>query len=174
MTEQWKPVVGYEGSYEVSDLGKVRSVLRTDAGGVPRGGHLMKVQINAQTGYPVVKLFRFGNSKLRSIHQLILEAFVGPKPVGGVARHLDDNRTNSVLSNLAWGTYAENAADRTAAGRTLRGEANKGGGKLKETDIPRIRDRYEAGERPIDIAPDFGVSAVMISLIGRRRAWAHI
>ena len=114
----WRAVPGYEGAYEVSDLGDVRSVTRQ----VPYGrypgmtykGRLLKKFMN-KNGYLAVKLSFAGFTRTTYVHELVLRAFVGPRPQTekrGEIRHLDGNKTNNNLSNLKYGTITENAADR--------------------------------------------------------------
>lgn len=108
--ESWLPIPGYEGRYEVSDLGNVRSFCRD-----PRG-RLMKKSL-AGEGYPSVELFAAdGTHKTMHVSWLVMRAFVGPLPLGKVTRHLDDVKTNNTLANLAYGTYADNAADKLRNG----------------------------------------------------------
>lgn len=102
-TPEWRPVVGYEGRYEVSDAGDVRSLLR--------GGRMLS-RNRLSMGYRSVRLTKTGVPPLEvKVHRLVLEAFVGPLPEGMVTRHLDGDHLNNELSNLAYGTYAENAQD---------------------------------------------------------------
>jgi len=106
--ERWLPVVDWEDRYEVSSEGRVRSkrsgrVLRTSPN--PRGGHLR------------VKLCRPGVQRTRTVHQIVLEAFVGPRPTGLVARHYPDpDPTNNRVENLRWGTNSENTLDKVEHG----------------------------------------------------------
>lgn len=105
--ETWRPVVGWEGLYEVSDQGRVR-----------RGDHILKPSIpSAAQPYPGVTLSRQGDPASRMhVHSLVLEAFVGPRPVGQVARHGVGGSADNAISNLCWGTVAENNADLVAHG----------------------------------------------------------
>ena len=98
--ENWKPVVGHEG-YEVSDLGRVKSH--------HRGGRILRPQMrnNSLSGHHYVVL----RGVRKSVHHLVLEAFVGPRPAGMQARHANDNGTDNVLTNLSWGTQSGNAYD---------------------------------------------------------------
>lgn len=120
--EQWRPVLGYEGAYEVSDLGRVRSLKRVvdAARGARREipGLIMKARLNAQ-GYPVISLSRLNVSRVLSIHVLVCEAWHGPRPEGMVARHLDDVKTNLSPSNLSWGTLTQNSRDAIRNGRNV-------------------------------------------------------
>lgn len=116
MSEQWKPVVGYEGLYEVSDHGNVRSQPR----GGTRGGAL-KLYFRPMYGhgYFTVNLHCNGDKgRPRYVHQLVLEAFVGPRPDDRPhTRHLDGDGRNNTLGNLCYGTAAENNQDISDMGR---------------------------------------------------------
>lgn len=100
MTENWKAVPGYGGLYEVSDLGRVRSYARGTA-------RLLRPGI-ASHGYPTVAL---GRGKSRTVHSLVAEAFLGPRPAGQEVCHRDGDRANPALSNLVYGTRSENNID---------------------------------------------------------------
>lgn len=104
MNENWKAVVGFEGRYEVSDLGRVRSWVR--------GERILRAGVSSN-GYPTVALGR-GNS--RTVHSIVAEAFVGPKCDGQEVRHKDGNRKNPVASNLCYGTRSDNIGDAVAHG----------------------------------------------------------
>ena len=111
--ERWRPIPGWEGAYEVSDQGGVRSLDRTVVGrdGVARRrrGQALKLMLTTK-GYPAVHLGREPR-KVRTVHSLVIEAFAGPCPEGLEVRHLDGDRLNPTLSNLAYGTKAENVRD---------------------------------------------------------------
>jgi hypothetical protein len=98
--EQWRPVPGFEGKYEVSDLGRVKS-LRWTPPRILRPGP-------SNYGHLSVAL---GQRNTRMIHQLVLLAFVGPRPPGQEARHLDGDPANNRLDNLCWGTRGDNIRD---------------------------------------------------------------
>jgi hypothetical protein len=99
---QWCPVVGFEEYYKISDEGNVLSLRRNI---------ILKPSYSNSGGYPMVVLFRDGRQKGKYLHHLVLEAFIGPKPSGQEARHLDGDCRNPALSNLAWGTSSENKLD---------------------------------------------------------------
>lgn len=115
MAETWKPVPGYEGFYEVSDLGRVYSVPRQDPRGNRIGGKILKQSLN-RGGYPLVGLNRDGNCKSFLVHRIVLMAYVGPPQEGEEALHGDGNRTNGALVNLRWGTRSENNYDQVQHG----------------------------------------------------------
>lgn len=106
MSELWRPVVGYEGTYEVSDAGRVRRV----------GGRVLKRTGRGKNRYPSVNLSVAGVARCRFVHLLVIEAFVGPRPLGMQARHLNGDRNDPRLVNLRWGTPSENNLDRVAHG----------------------------------------------------------
>ena len=118
MTEEWRAVPNFGAYYEVSNLGEVRSMTRK----VPYGRHLctlyvgrMLKQFKSKNGYACVKLSMHGIRRTAYVHALVLQAFVGERPVTkdrGEIRHLDSDKTNNKLNNLVYGTVVENAADR--------------------------------------------------------------
>jgi hypothetical protein len=174
MSEQWRDVVGFEGFYQVSSLGNVFSVLRFDTRGHQRGGHAMKIQPHCGTGYPSVHLRHNGKSYLKYVHDLVLTAFVGPRPMGMEACHADDIRSNSVLSNLRWGTRKENFEDRDRNGRTAKGVRNGGGVKLNDDKVRQIRERYAETRLRTATAKEFGVHKSTIDAILAGRIWTHV
>lgn len=109
--EKWKPVVGYEGLYEVSDRGGVRSLPRIDAQGGRRRMRVHKDSRMDAWGHRGVKLRLDGVVKSRYVHQLVLEAFVGPRPEGLVACHWNDVPDDNRLENLRWATPRANRYD---------------------------------------------------------------
>lgn len=119
-TDRWRPVPEWEGAYEVSDQGRVRSMPRW-AWSSRGKGHWFKaggivLSPGIVSGYARVVLQRDKAIKNVSIHRLVLLAFVGPCPAGMEACHHDDDRLNNVLTNLRWDTKPANCADRTRNG----------------------------------------------------------
>jgi NUMOD4 motif/HNH endonuclease len=106
-TEQWRPVVGYEGLYEVSDRGRVRSLDTVDSLGRKHAGQIRKLTI-ATNGYMQLALNRDGHKRIHRVHRLVLEAFVGPAPEGADGCHADGSRDNNHVSNLRWDTRSAN------------------------------------------------------------------
>lgn len=106
MSEQWRPVVGWEGLYEVSSEGRVRSFRRGANGRVLRPGI-------ASHGYPTVAL---GRGNTQSVHVLVAAALLGPCPEGQEVRHRDGKRTNPRATNLRYGTRSDNINDAVRSG----------------------------------------------------------
>jgi hypothetical protein len=107
--ETWKPVPGFEDSYIVSDGGRVARLI----GSTTPSHRYTRVNLRGLAG----------KARSAMAHALVLEAFVGPRPPGAVARHLNDVPDDNRLENLEWGTSAQNTEDAFA----------NGGRKLKET-----------------------------------------
>lgn len=110
MTEYWKPVVGYEGLYEVSNRGGVRSVDRISSAGSRLKGVTL-AQFKTPHGYIRVGMCKQGETKTLLVHPLVLEAFVGPRPDGSDCRHLNDQPDDNRVENLQWGTRSQNTYD---------------------------------------------------------------
>jgi hypothetical protein len=123
-SERWLPVPGYEGYYEVSDLGRVRSLDRwirqlSPAGNLVchhRRGRVLRPQCAPSTTHAHVRMSRDGAAEQRFVHQLVLETFVGPRPIGLQACHGPSGARDNRLSNLRWDTPSENSFDRVRDG----------------------------------------------------------
>lgn len=113
-SEIWKPIPNYEGLYEVSNFGNVRSLDRVIVGsdGVPQRFKGQTMPPRSNGSHFSVKL-RSGHQKREVwyVHRLVLAAFVGPCPEGMEVRHLDGNPANNSLENLKYGTVSENRFD---------------------------------------------------------------
>jgi hypothetical protein len=111
MIEIWLPVPGYDGLYEVSSLGQVRSLPRSRT-----AGKVLK-QRRVKGGYVTVTLSVAGVRERTTVHDLVARSFHGRRPRGLVIRHLDGDPSNNRASNLRYGTESENAQDRIRHGR---------------------------------------------------------
>lgn len=100
MFENWKDVVGYEGLYQVSDKGNVKS-LKSNS---PK---LLK-QSPTNCGYMKVQLYQNGKGKMLYVHRLVAKAFLPNPQQKEEINHLDGNKANNVLSNLEWTSRSEN------------------------------------------------------------------
>lgn len=117
MSETWLPVVGFEGLYEVSDTGLVRTLEREWRSGrnhtlirIVKPG--LKSQRTDKDGYLSVKLRKDGEVFSRvKVHHLVLEAFIDTRPEGMIGCHRDHSRDNNNVDNLYWGTCKDNSQD---------------------------------------------------------------
>lgn len=172
MMETWKPVVGYEGLYEVSDLGRVRSVDRI--AGVTRltqlRGKVLKPGKMKRGGYLLVALRKDGSSHSKAVHALVLEAFVGPRPPGLDCCHGDNDRTNNRLDNLRWDSRQGNVDDAVRARRHAHGDRH-GGARLRGADIPHIRESTLPNR---ELAELYGVTIHTIRNVRKLKTWSHL
>lgn len=179
--EIWRAVVGFEGLYEVSDLGRVRSldreekVTRVRFGRVDshtrvRRGCIVSTSVGTR-GYRTTCLWKDGGPYYRGVHTLVLEAFVGRKPFQGcVGRHLDGDRLNNAPSNLAWGTQRDNVHDSIRHGTWVHGETS-GLAKLTDEKVRKIR-RSAKPQRAL--AREFGVSQGTVCMVKNNYSWKHV
>lgn len=122
--EVWKPVTGYEGFYEVSSLGRVRSLDRVAANGRKFKGKVLRTVTN-HNGHIRVMLHKDRKSKYHWVHRLVLEAFVGPRPENYDACHNNGIPGDNRPENLRWGTRSANAKDRVLHGNHYNYEKEK-------------------------------------------------
>ena len=176
-TEEWKPIVGYEGRYEVSNFGRVsclpRVQERSDGRTFKHPGGVLKSSVARQSGHTRVNLRKDGESLTAWIHQLVAVAFIGPRPDGHEVCHDDGVPSNNRAENLAWGTRKENIEDRRRHGTLIVGEAVTGS-VLKVGQVQEIKARLCAGKKSCDLAVEFGVSESAISNIKTGKRWTHV
>ena len=139
MSEEWRPVVGYEELYEVSDLGRVRSVPRKGT-----SGQILKPYVGNR-GYLTVNPSINGRNHTMPIHHVVALAFLGPRPFGAQIRHLNGDRTDPHLSNLSYGSQSENQLDSVQHGTHA---------KAARTHCPRGHEDAEANIRRIPSRPN--------------------
>lgn len=162
MEEIWKPILGYEGLYEVGNLGNVRSlkfnkktlVIPQDNGHGYVSAHLRKKPIN----------------KRIYIHRLVACAFISNKENKPCINHIDNNRSNNIDSNLEWVTSRENDNYKIIQNRQARGEKSNHS-TLREMDILEIRD---SKKRSILLAKQYNLSREHIDRIKRKATWSWL
>jgi hypothetical protein len=179
--ENWRDVPGYKGRYQVSDLGRVRSLPRTitercrawrKGRTYTLSGTILK-PCRLSNGYQRINLCVHGRQKGYYVHSLVLLAFVGPCPPGMECCHGDGNRMNNRLGNLRWDSRLNNAADRVRHGHSCRGERN-GAAKLSTADVHAIRYLHSRGVGPTDLARQFGCNRYNIRAVAQRKTWRHV
>lgn len=167
--EEWLPVVGYEGCYEISNFGRVRSLPRLSQGRWPKGywnkGRILRLQL-AENGYLRVELNRDGSHRRFPVHRLVSEAFIGPCPPGRQIDHIDGNKLNNVIGNLEYVTPKENIRRAAELGnrRPVRGEKHYAA-KLTDSQVSEIRRLKIEGMSDRQLGETFGVSRRHINRI---------
>jgi hypothetical protein len=163
--EEWKDVVGYEGAYQVSNAGQVRSVERLVghvSGGALRKGRLLKQWLN-NSGYPQVGLSNGNKVRNREVHRLVVDAFLGPAVE---INHIDGNKQNNRLENLEKSSRSHNMRHSiTQKGR---------GQKITIEQAREIRSQFHARRPRKAIAEQFGVSLGLVESIGSGKSWNWI
>ncbi len=185
--ENWGPKVGYEGLYEISDQGRVRSLDRTVIRPHPTTkkpfpyvipGRVMKPMVRGKKNYLYVGLRnKNGHTAMLFVHRLVLETFVGPCPDGMVCCHNNGDPTDNRLENLRWDTHVSNQKDRIAHGTARRGE-NHSQAKITEHQARLLRSlaskpRYRRG-LVHTLAAAWGVSKKTIYSVMYGHSWTHI
>ena len=166
--EHWLPVVGYEGLYEVSDLGRVKSLPRS---GTPGG--ILKPSIN--TGHPYLKVGLTRDCMTRSpkVHILVARAFLGPCREGFEVCHGPGGPQDNRLANLSYGTHVKNMADQRRDGTLIAG-VRAAGAMLDDEIVRECRVRAGAGETSAALAREFGVSRKTMWAVVAGKTWKHV
>jgi hypothetical protein len=172
VTEVWKPIPGYVGYYEASNIGRVR---RSGATRLNPPGHIMFQNYGPRTGYRLVQLCRDNDPKTRTVHSVVAAAFLGLRPKGKQVNHIDGNKLNNRLDNLEYVTPSENNlhAIRLGLHKIQRGE-DVGQAKLTRGVVSDIRRRVMRGEMQKDLAGEYGVARTTVNHIVKNRTWSHV
>jgi len=170
--EEWRPVVGYEGFYDVSNRGRIKSIEREDSrhtGRVLSPGH--------PRGRPHINLFKHGraSAKRHYVHILVLEAFVSPRLPGMQCNHLDGDKANNRVPNLEWGTQFDNMRHAFDNGLIVAAHGEKNGqSKLTEGDVRRARALIASGVTRVAIGKILGVHNTTITAIHTGKSWGWL
>lgn len=155
--EIWRDIPGYEGIYQVSNLGRVKSFWN-------KKEKLLKPRPNKQ-GYLQVDLHKNNKSKFRLVHSLVMEAFVGPRPDGLDVCHNDGNRRNNHLDNLRYDTHSNNSIDCVK-------HKTHGSQKLSADDVKHIRKLLnESNLTTADIGSMYNIDSSTVCNIRAHRTW---
>lgn len=177
-TEEWRPVVGYEGLYSVSSIGRVRSEPRIESardGKVrPRRGTMLSIY-TTDDGYPRAALSMNNKSRHILVHRLVAEAFIRPIPDGMEVNHIDSVRSNNRVENLEIVTPSENVRHAFRYGfrspEMTSGERN-GRSRLSVADVLFIREAVASGSAAQhELAESLGVGRATVSHVVMRRTW---
>lgn len=171
MDEIWKDVIGYSGIYIVSNRGRVK---RVATGGSAVVGRILKHDCSRH--YPRVVLSWQGIIKKRSVHLIVLDAFVGLRPPGLEACHNDGNKLNPHAENLRWDTQSANSFDCVRHGTHVDNRGSRHGrSKITEADVVEIKNLLAEGCLTQKMIGNlFGITRESISGIKRGKSWKHI
>lgn len=167
MQEVWKPVVGFEGHYAVSNIGRVirtSKTTRTD-----------RKYIGGRASHGYIKVtFTVGNeSSEHYVHRLVAVAFLPPAPPNTEVNHIDGIRSNNVVSNLEWVTRRGNLHHRSRVLRHVVGTSHPQA-KLDSAKVYRARQMIAEGLSNADIGRALGVTRATIRSIRIGRTWFHV
>lgn len=168
--EVWRDVLGFEDSYQVSNMGRVRSkdrIVRHNCGGDKMVSGKIMSQLLTRNNRKQVHLYKNGKRTVCLVHRLVLGAFVGECPEGMEVRHLNSVSTDNRLCNLAYGTHSENVIDTINLGRNSRQ-------RLDPQKVMEIREKASNGAKTRDLASEYGVSTRAISKIKYRQTYSWI
>lgn len=176
--ESWLPVSEYEGLYEVSNLGRVRSLPRNGT----LGGILAANPVRG--GYLTVHLSKGNKQRRLLVSRLVATAFHGPCPDGLECAHLNGKRDDNRSRNLEWTTPVVNQGHRRIHGTTCEGERG-GFTKLTAEKVLAIRRlqaiavghwsrRANGTMSQQEVADRFGISRQLVSAIWNRKVWRHL
>ncbi len=191
--ERWRWIAGYKHHYKVSTHGRVKSVDRiiiqyNASGGfsrVHRKGKILKAFEHTRNGkwdnHLAVRLCIKGKEEYRFVHHLVLETFIGPRPKGMEARHLDDVKANNHEDNLCWGAHSQNSRDAYKNGQLRDKVYAKGNthyqAKLNTVKVAAARKAVHENPRKgivAELAVKYNVSITTMSAAIRRKTWKHV
>lgn len=175
IVEVWKPIVGWEGIYEVSDFGRVRRILAARS---TRNGHVLSYD-QIYSGYLRVFLSNKEHSKRYLVHRAVLDAFVGPDKSSEVD-HINGNKADNRLVNLRWVTRRQNIDYSIASrpeGHWARGERSNSNKTITEDRVRIIRLERQLGRGDGYLsfyAKLWDVNPATLSRISRGLSWKHV
>lgn len=179
---EFRPIDGYEGYYEISDCGYVKSLARTniDRRGFPRftAERILRNDYD-RNGYPIIHLCKKAKFRTLQIHRLVAKAFIPLVEGKDIINHIDGNPNNNNVANLEWCTASENMlhANRTGLRKSCTGAKNPNS-KLTDERAQEIVDIYNATRGSISkrgiakLFPEVSVSVVLNIINGKK--WPHL
>lgn len=157
MSDEYRPIPGYEGLYSITREGRVWSY---------RTNKELKPQLH-NGGYMIIFLTRPDEKGCwLGIGPLVLTTFIGPQPLDQECRHLNGIPTDNNLDNLKWGTHTDNMKDKILLGRAA--------SRFTETDIIEIRRLHSLGISQYEIAARFDTYQGFISKVVNKKVWSHV
>lgn len=177
MSEEWRAIPGWEGEYEVSDQGRVRSVARivemVDGRHYTVAGRVRALWTDSK-GYVHATLYRNDRGKRHTVHGLVALAFLGPRPEDMEVCHGNGDPGDNRLANLRYDTRSNNHLDKRAHGTSRCGEENPRA-RLTEAQVGAIRSAYASGQmNQMELARRYRTPQANVSQIIHRQTWRHV
>ena len=179
IAEEWRPVPGAEGRYEISNLGRVKSLQRIVCCGIRQGKpayrtvpeRILKIGFDVD-GYAQVLMAQTAGDKFKTtkVHQLVALAFLGPRPEGEWVLHGPNGKKDNSVQNLYYGTPARNVDDKWRDGTVIIGEKHHKA-KLNEADVIDIRRLYGQGLTQKEIAARYNIGRTAVGKIISKQNW---
>lgn len=173
----WKDVVGYEGYYKVSNLGRVKSldrITKRNSNTVRKIKGKMLKPFTPKNNYKRYSLCKGSYIKNITSHRLVLDAFIGINPGGMQGSHMDGNPLNNNANNLRWESCSDNNLRKKDHGTNNDGESNCLS-KLTNNKVLEIRKIYSRGNITYrEIAGMFNITKPNVGYIVNRKTWRHI
>lgn len=172
--EEWRDVVGWEGTYSVSNLGRVRSDRQRR--GVVVGRILRPGRTGKKPQYLAVALCKHCKGNMRKVHRLVAAAFIGPCPEGKEVNHKNGDFFDNRAENLEYVTRSENMLHACHVLKCHRARGERSGlSKLTTAKVKKMRDMVSRGLWTIaEAGRAFSVSDVAAAAAIKRHTWAHV
>lgn len=175
--EEWRNVAGYEGHYEVSNLGRIKSmdrILQNKNGKRCRWKARIMTPGKDKCGYEHLSLNLNGKRQPLQVHRIVATAFIPNPENKPQINHIDCRKANNAASNLEWSTHDENIQHAVKNSLHRRGAEN-GNAKLTESSVSEMRSKYKTGKfSQADLGREYGIAATTICQILSRKRWGHI
>ena len=165
MTEVWRDITGYEGLYQISNTGRVKSLDRINNVGRHCKERMLSIGLDG-TGYLMIGLYKMGKRYPTNIHRLVAIHFIanpGGKPQ---VNHIDGDKTNSIVTNLEWCTEAENISHAHRVGLAK--------SKLTKEEVEAIKNLKNKGLSQKIIGKMFNIDQTTVGKIYNNKCWVNI
>lgn len=167
-SEVWKDIKDYEGIYQVSNFGNVKSL----GNSFSRKERLLKLSHQSK-GYLTVVLQKNATRKMVLTHRLVAEHFIDNTESKPQVNHINGDKTDNIVENLEWVSHRENLDHAIKNNLTLKGEENRNS-KLKDVDVIKIYSLLQKGTTTKELSESYNVSYSTIDSIRTNRYWKHL